>query len=633
MLNSCIHDVRLQRRGFGQPLAPSNPLLRITSTASCGALDCDLGGGFDDCVSPGGGRVSPGGRGSPRTGRVGRHLMSTNKIINMEFDVAPTLWCSSRDEEIDSPPPQDVNGSSYTPVSRGKRSKADVVHEQAHIIQTLQHELKELKSRMDDMEEVQTAAQHDAGDDDDDGEGRTRPIDRLYEKADESYYFRVQTMILYNAVTPRLVLHFLNVIFCILLQICALQTVWQCIWIPASSENYVADDEVDAYFPAGKPYPTNYANIFHWYDHTQIDGVQNITVIPLFFCVIMITLTTRNDMNECKAGYVLVQSEVRYVIADETKRVKGRGSIVDTIGVQSQTLRLVAVTFLHLLRGSLVWCVLRRGSRAPEKWRSFSRYFYDVSAQILGTSDGPFNLLLNSLAMVFVLELDNVIYFDMPMKNFFGVEDPYLKKRYLRRLKVARQIFRDAYHTCQTAPKSVARLYHTVGWVYIWGTAVALFLMGFHQQKYTTTGKFVTVDDDSGAGPVHPQLTKMYNWCMYVLLFFILIDIQTVAFVASWDRPRSKLKWALQALGNFAFEGCCLIVMRHLIIRYVLGILLAYGYSHKTWPVRFWDRVNPGPNRPDNEYEYGDYYGADYGADYYGAAYEDGADYGATTYE
>ena len=73
--------------------------------------------------------------------------------------------------------------------------------------------------------------------------------------------------------------------------------------------------------------------------------------------------------------------------------------------------------------------------------------------------------------------------------------------------------------------------------------------------------------------------------------------------------------------------------MRHLIIRYVLGILLAYGYSHKTWPVRFWDRVNPGPNRPDNEYEYGDYYGADYGADYYGAAYEDGADYGATTYE
>ena len=41
--------------------------------------------------------------------------------------------------------------------------------------------------------------------------------------------------------------------------------------------------------------------------------------------------------------------------------------------------------------------------------------------------------------------------------------------------------------------------------------------MGFHQQKYTTTGKFVTVDDDSGAGPVHPQLTKMYNWCMYVL--------------------------------------------------------------------------------------------------------------------
>ena len=39
---------------------------------------------------------------------------------------------------------------------------------------------------------------------------------------------------------------------------------------------------------------------------------------------------------------------------------------------------------------------------------------------IVGTADGPFNLLLNSLAMFFILECDDIIDFDKPDSGYFG---------------------------------------------------------------------------------------------------------------------------------------------------------------------------------------------------------------------
>ena len=178
-------------------------------------------------------------------------------------------------------------------------------------------------------------------------------------------------------------------------------------------------------------------------------------------------------------------------------------------------------------------------------------------------------------------------------------------------------------NSSQNAPKYVNHLYHSVAWFYLIGTSCALFIVGFKMQHYTTSGKLVTIDDDAMSGTKHPDLTKLYNWSMYVLLFWILVDVQTVAFVASWDRPHSKVATFFRLFANFAFEGLALIVFRQLILRYVLGCLIPYSYSMHTWPIHFWDRVDPAPNRPDNEYaygyyDYGDYgdYGADAGYDY-----------------
>ena len=64
------------------------------------------------------------------------------------------------------------------------------------------------------------------------GEGFTGlPVDRLYEKADESYFFRVQCMVMYNGFDRWTTFHFLFVVFVVAMQIGALQTVWQSVWL------------------------------------------------------------------------------------------------------------------------------------------------------------------------------------------------------------------------------------------------------------------------------------------------------------------------------------------------------------------------------------------------------------------
>ena len=62
---------------------------------------------------------------------------------------------------------------------------------------------------------------------------------------------------------------------------------------------------------------------------------------------------------------------------------------------------------------------LRRGERSGRLWRA-KRYFVQITIMIVGTADGPFNLLLNSLAMFFILECDDIIDFDKPDSGYFG---------------------------------------------------------------------------------------------------------------------------------------------------------------------------------------------------------------------
>ena len=67
--------------------------------------------------------------------------------------------------------------------------------------------------------------------------------DCLFDKASESYYFRVQTMVLFNEPSPRLALHVVVVVVAMMLQLFALSTVWQTIWFPFDVARWGVDDQ------------------------------------------------------------------------------------------------------------------------------------------------------------------------------------------------------------------------------------------------------------------------------------------------------------------------------------------------------------------------------------------------------
>ena len=130
---------------------------------------------------------------------------------------------------------------------------------------------------------------------------------------------------------------------------------------------------------------------------------------------------------------------------------------------------------LPAARRAIVARLVRFEARGPRPQRARRRYFYDIAAQILGTSDGPFNLLLNSLATAFVLEIDEVIFVDMPSRNFYGVEHASHRSRYARRLRLARNRFRDAVAAVERAPRSLRSLYDATSWLFPLGVGACVF--------------------------------------------------------------------------------------------------------------------------------------------------------------
>jgi len=290
---------------------------------------------------------------------------------------------------------------------------------------------------------------------------------------------------------------------------------------------------------------------------------------------------------------------------------------------------------LPAARRATVARLVRFGARGPRAQRARRRYFYDIAAQILGTSDGPFNLLLNSLATAFVLEIDEVIFVDMPSHNFYGVEHASHRSRYARRLRLARNRFRDAVAAVERAPRSLRSLYDATSWLFPLGVGGCVFQITLLMQHYTSKGQLIVVDDDSYFGAHHTQLTKSYNWLVYGLLAVILVDLEVAVFVVAADGGESSRvrdaavaargggarapRAAAASLAWLLFTGAVLVVARIVVVRWVLGNLLPFGMSAASLPLDFWDSVDPTPNRPEDRYDY-DY---DYGE----AAYGNGADY------
>jgi len=123
--------------------------------------------------------------------------------------------------------------------------------------------------------------------------------------------------------------------------------------------------------------------------------------------------------------------------------------------------------------------------------------FYLAMIVVLGTSDGLFNMVLNTVALVFVLQLDRYIDFDLPDRNFYRIMTGSELLQQRGRWEAARAIYSDAMQVASSRPDRHLDLYRFALHFCRLAIALTIFLGAFLMQISTTTrGEFVKFIDN-----------------------------------------------------------------------------------------------------------------------------------------
>ena len=121
-----------------------------------------------------------------------------------------------------------------------------------------------------------------------------------------------------------------------------------------------------------------------------VGGVPSLVLFPLCFGSLVLALSLRSELHELVVGALLVVPAAREL----TYRAGWRGRVAWFAA------RSLAYG-VHVARLGLVFLYLR------------------VSAALLGTADGPVDIIVDCLTLVFVLELDNLMRLDAS-RTLFG---------------------------------------------------------------------------------------------------------------------------------------------------------------------------------------------------------------------
>jgi len=159
------------------------------------------------------------------------------------------------------------------------------------------------------------------------------------------------------------------------------------------------DDDVvvNTAFPGGPQYPANY-EFMNSYDTSNANsfGVPSSTWLTLLFCVFAVVLEMHDVVEEQRVLYLLVRRGPAFC-APSSSGVCSWACWADPLT------RWLAAWILHGAR----FCLLLK--------------FLAITVELLGTSDGPLELVLNSLALGFVLEFDQaaslILTADGPLKH------------------------------------------------------------------------------------------------------------------------------------------------------------------------------------------------------------------------
>lgn len=190
--------------------------------------------------------------------------------------------------------------------------------------------------------------------------------------------------------------------------------------------------------------------------------------------------------------------------------------------------------------------------------------FFELTILLLGTSDGPVNTLLNSLALLFTLELDTLIDIDIVNHGLlfdWKTNDDILRgSRELSQTPVGEgsrtqprvlsmalrkqrstiwieKLIRQAHFKPSWHARFVGlshRVIDRVGVALYFSIMLALTV---RMQSHTTNAKLITFDDESPFGPHHPYVTSLFIYTRYTILFVLFVECHLAGLVTR-DRKR-----------------------------------------------------------------------------------------------
>ena len=356
-------------------------------------------------------------------------------------------------------------------------------------------------------------------------EDRERMRDELNENfagAIESYYGLVQAKLLWarysNVAAWRVCLHFCSATSLIFMTLVALHSV-------KDFTELIAEWDDDELFGMGNR--NQYTYFHHVYD--QIYWVALPTAFTLVLCSFVVGLTLAEKIRDMIATYMLI-----------CRQVYGSGGGTGA-GAWMPPPAALAALFLHQMRVCLVV------------------QFVVATSVLIGTGDGAFNVMLNSLAVSFLLDVDDQIVSCMTAFMPSPTRGPHLSK-----------LWEPKVNYLVTKPEKHYNLLAGAHYGIMVGALVVVVVNSWTMQTRTSWGERFNLDGDMLLNPRYSasevnNYTTVVTSATWAFLMFFSFSCSVLVGMCTHG---ASVRTVVQAT---VFEGALVFALYNGLIFYAIG--------------------------------------------------------------
>jgi hypothetical protein len=353
----------------------------------------------------------------------------------------------------------------------------------------------------------------------------------LLGQSTDSFYFRVTAQLCSPCTYfgRRMAFNTLVCFLALTLQVMALSGTWY-MYILYGKYGDGSDEETLQSFPGGVPRPANISRML------PKNGSFFFYPPLIVLCVIGIFAEMRGELAEAHIGYILM----RYRWSDFLKGEQhflGRTSHGREHTARGRRwilgLRLFCASNIQIFRLAVVL------------------YFIDSAIFLLGSSDGPLDLMLNSLALVFILNMDNYITYDLPEENLFRLASANTLRKQADLWACTRSVFDRALEVAMKRSPRAFHLYKLVATTSRLTIGVLAIWMSLKLQRKTMQAPGRV--DLRGEGPAStrvetPLFSRAYLLPSTTIIGRTMIRVRTTTMIVSKGITMDILRW---------FTTCC----------------------------------------------------------------------------